>query len=37
MNVPRIQEAFTGALAEAGINDVRILNRPPVYGAVRLL
>ena len=37
MNVPRIQEAFTSTLAEAGIQEVRILDRPPVHGAVRLL
>lgn len=37
MNVPRIQQSFTFTLAEAGIEEVRILDRPPVHGASRLL
>lgn len=37
MNIPRMQQAFTSTLAEAGIGDVRILDGPPVHGAVRLL
>jgi N-acetylglucosamine kinase-like BadF-type ATPase len=37
MNVPRIQRAFCETLAEAGINEVRILDQPPVHGARHLL
>lgn len=37
MNVPRIQRAFHEGLAEAGIDDVRILDQPPVHGARHLL
>ncbi|MDI2022581.1 hypothetical protein PJL18_03121 [Paenarthrobacter nicotinovorans] len=37
MNVPRLQEAFTAALAEQGITDVRILRQDPVFGVPRLI
>lgn len=37
MNVPRLQEAFTSALAEQGITDVRILRQDPVFGVPRLV
>lgn len=37
MNVPRLQEAFTAALAEVGIVDVRILQQDPVFGVPRLV
>ncbi|MFI2563080.1 N-acetylglucosamine kinase [Paenarthrobacter sp. NPDC018779] len=37
MNVVRLQEAFRGRLAEAGIADVRILQQDPVFGVPRLV
>ncbi|MFF2841828.1 N-acetylglucosamine kinase [Paenarthrobacter sp. NPDC057981] len=37
MNVPRLQDAFKAALAEAGIVDVRILQQDPVFGVPRLV
>jgi len=37
MNVPRLQEAFRGALAAAGITDVRVLQQEPVFGVLQLV
>ncbi|WP_405472465.1 N-acetylglucosamine kinase [Paenarthrobacter ilicis] len=37
MNVTALQEAFTAALAEDGIVDVRILAQDPVFGVPRLV
>ncbi|MDI2035373.1 N-acetylglucosamine kinase [Paenarthrobacter nitroguajacolicus] len=37
MNVSRLQESFKAALAEQGINDVRILRQDPVFGVPRLV
>lgn len=37
MNVPWIQRAFREGLAEGGIEEVRVLDQPPVYGARHLL
>lgn len=37
MNVPRLQESFRSALAAAGITDVRVLERDPVFGVLQLV
>lgn len=37
MNVPRLQESFRAALAAAGITDVRVLDRDPVFGVLQLV
>jgi glucosamine kinase len=37
MNVPRLQESFRSALAAAGIIDVRVLDRDPVFGVLQLV
>jgi N-acetylglucosamine kinase-like BadF-type ATPase len=37
MNVPRLQESFRSALADAGITDVRILEQDPVFGVLQLV
>ncbi|MHA7220906.1 N-acetylglucosamine kinase [Arthrobacter sp. RHLT1-20] len=37
MNVPRLQESFRSALAAAGISDVRVLDREPVFGVLQLV
>lgn len=37
MNVPRLQESFRSALAAAGISDVRVLDRDPVFGVLQLV
>lgn len=37
MNVPRLQAAFRGALAAAGITDVRMLQQEPVFGVLQLV
>jgi N-acetylglucosamine kinase-like BadF-type ATPase len=37
MHVPRLQESFRSALAEAGISDVRVLDQDPVFGVLRLV
>ncbi|MEC5181408.1 glucosamine kinase [Arthrobacter sp. CG_A4] len=37
MNVPRLQESFRSALAAAGISDVRVLEREPVFGVLQLV
>ncbi len=37
MNVPRLQAAFRGALAAAGITDVRVLQQEPVFGVLQLV
>lgn len=37
MNVSRLQDSFTSALAEQGITDVRILRQDPVFGVPRLV
>nr|WP_026537647.1 BadF/BadG/BcrA/BcrD ATPase family protein [Arthrobacter sp. 9MFCol3.1] len=37
MNVPRLQESFRGALAAAGITDVRVLAQEPVFGVLQLV
>ncbi|MEA5453323.1 BadF/BadG/BcrA/BcrD ATPase family protein [Sinomonas sp. JGH33] len=36
MNVRRLQDGFRAALAEQGIEDVRILDRDPVFGTIDL-
>ena len=36
MNVPRLQEGFRAALAEQGIDDVRVLDRDPIFGTIEL-
>lgn len=36
MNVHRLQEGFRTALAEQGIEDVRVLDRDPVFGTIDL-
>lgn len=37
MHVPRLQESFRSALAAAGFADVRVLDRDPVFGVLRLV
>ncbi|WP_051082268.1 BadF/BadG/BcrA/BcrD ATPase family protein [Arthrobacter sp. 131MFCol6.1] len=37
MNVPRLQDSFRGALAAAGITDVRVLAQEPVFGVLQLV
>nr|WP_310055600.1 BadF/BadG/BcrA/BcrD ATPase family protein [Arthrobacter ginsengisoli] len=37
MNVPRLQESFRSTLAAAGITDVRVLDRDPVFGVLQLV
>ncbi|MET3809613.1 BadF/BadG/BcrA/BcrD ATPase family protein [Arthrobacter sp. UYEF3] len=37
MNVARLQAAFRGALAAAGITDVRVLQQEPVFGVLQLV
>lgn len=37
MNVPGLQDSFRSALAAAGISDVRVLDREPVFGVLQLL
>ncbi len=36
MNVGRLQDGFRAALAELGIEDVRVLDRDPVFGTIDL-
>lgn len=36
MHVPRLQEDFRAGLAEQGIDDVRILDRDPIFGTIEL-
>ena len=36
MNVRRLQDGFRAALAEQGIEDVRVLDRDPVFGTIDL-
>ncbi|WP_427017630.1 N-acetylglucosamine kinase [Pseudarthrobacter sp. P1] len=36
MNQPRLQDSFTSQLAARGLDDVRILDRDPVFGALEL-
>jgi hypothetical protein len=37
MNVVPLQEAFRRYLAAAGITDVRVLDRDPVFGVLKLV
>ena len=37
MNVPRLQASFRSTLAAAGITDVRVLDRDPVFGVLQLV
>ena len=37
MNVPGLQDSFRSALAAAGISDVRVLDREPVFGVLQLV
>jgi hypothetical protein len=36
MNVTRLQDAFRTALADLGFEEVRILDRDPVFGTIDL-
>jgi glucosamine kinase len=37
MNVVRLQDAFRNRLAAAGVTDVRVLDRDPVFGVLQLV
>lgn len=37
MNVVRLQDAFRNRLATAGVTDVRVLDRDPVFGVLQLV
>ena len=37
MNVVRLQDSFRSHLAAAGVTDVRVLDREPVFGVLQLV
>ena len=37
MNVVRLQDSFRKHLAAAGVTDVRVLDREPVFGVLQLV